>query len=235
MPNDTPLETIEDSFHAIRPAKISFHSALDGYPFHPGHANWRKASMERRNRPTDINYRPEGNNGTAYGASDMRGLQVRQPFTGDNGENTLFFHLPTCGFKDIVFRFAARDEGAADFLLVDYSLEDNDDQWLTIGLASTSLELSTNYKLFEIDFSAIEGVENNPDFKIRIRFVNTGRGRDLGGALVAINTTGVENVGIQWIGGTLIRNERIYAIRLQYRVRKEGFLMWCIMGGYHIT
>jgi putative ABC transport system ATP-binding protein len=53
--------------------------------------------MERRNRPTGINYRPEGYHGRPYDANRMRALQIRQPFTGDGGENTLIFDLPTTG------------------------------------------------------------------------------------------------------------------------------------------
>ena len=55
-----------------------------------------------------------------------------------------------------------------------------------------------------------------------ISFINTGRGRDLGAALLALDTRSVTNVNIDWIGGTLVTNVRIYAIRLQYRVGHTG-------------
>lgn len=55
-----------------------------------------------------------------------------------------------------------------------------------------------------------------------ISFINTGRGRDLGGALLALNTSGMQNIWIQWLGGTVAENSRIYAIRLQYRIGTEG-------------
>ena len=51
-----------------------------------------------------------------------------------------------------------------------------------------------------------------------IAFINTGRGRDLGGALLALDTRGVTNAPITWLGGTVLPNSRLYAIRLQYRV-----------------
>ena len=50
-----------------------------------------------------------------------------------------------------------------------------------------------------------------------ISFINTGRGRDLGGALLALNTVGEQELELSWLGGTLLRNNRVYAIRLQYR------------------
>ena len=54
-----------------------------------------------------------------------------------------------------------------------------------------------------------------------ISFINTGRGRDLGGALLALNTVGEEELELSWLGGTLLRNNRIYAIRVQYRIGIE--------------
>lgn len=55
-----------------------------------------------------------------------------------------------------------------------------------------------------------------------ISFINTGRDRDLGGALLAINTLNVENVFLDWTGGTVNVNERFYGIRLQYRIGANG-------------
>ncbi len=56
-----------------------------------------------------------------------------------------------------------------------------------------------------------------------ISFINTGRGRDLGGALLAINTEGApDNLYVRWLAGTLVQNTRVYAIRLQYRVGPEA-------------
>lgn len=55
-----------------------------------------------------------------------------------------------------------------------------------------------------------------------ISFINTGRGRDVGGALLALNTEGVNEFGARWLSGTILRNSRKYGIRLQYRVGWEG-------------
>lgn len=55
-----------------------------------------------------------------------------------------------------------------------------------------------------------------------ISFINTGRGRDLGAAVLALDTRGVQDVEVSWTGGTLIPNARVYAIRLQYRIGLEG-------------
>ncbi|MCC5931286.1 MAG: CotH kinase family protein [Cyclobacteriaceae bacterium] len=55
-----------------------------------------------------------------------------------------------------------------------------------------------------------------------ISFLNTGRDRDLGGALLALDTRDVFDADLQWLAGTLEQNERIYGLRLQYRLGIEG-------------
>lgn len=171
MANNTPFSTIEASFSLINEARINFHSAIEGYPFHDGHPQWRNASMERRNRPTDINYRSEGNLGRPYDSSQMRALQVRQPFRGDNGENTLVFDLPTTDIdQNVIFSFAAKDEGAADELILDYSTNPEGNNWTTDGIDNSKLQLSESYQKYSILFSDIESTRDNEAFKIRICF-----------------------------------------------------------------
>jgi hypothetical protein len=55
-----------------------------------------------------------------------------------------------------------------------------------------------------------------------ISFINTGRDRDLGGALLALDTRGVSESEVAWLAGTLLPNSRHYAIRLQYRLGIDG-------------
>ncbi len=55
-----------------------------------------------------------------------------------------------------------------------------------------------------------------------IAFINTGRGRDLGGALLALDTTGLEDARVGFTAGTVLPNFRNYAIRLQYRLGIDG-------------
>ncbi|MFN3556000.1 MAG: CotH kinase family protein [Bacteroidales bacterium] len=55
-----------------------------------------------------------------------------------------------------------------------------------------------------------------------ISFINTGRSRDLGAAVLALDTRGVYGVQVSWTGGTVIPNARVYAIRLQYKVGPQG-------------
>ncbi|TVR51662.1 MAG: hypothetical protein EA425_06680, partial [Puniceicoccaceae bacterium] len=55
-----------------------------------------------------------------------------------------------------------------------------------------------------------------------IAFINTGRGRDLGGALLALDTRGVFRAAIEWTAGTETPNSRVYELRCYYRVGTEG-------------
>ena len=55
-----------------------------------------------------------------------------------------------------------------------------------------------------------------------ISFVNTGKERDLGAALLALNTTGQTNIELRWTAGTVAVNSRVYALSLQYRLDPGG-------------
>ena len=54
-----------------------------------------------------------------------------------------------------------------------------------------------------------------------ISFINTGRGRDLGAAVVALDTRFCDSATVEWEASTEVANSRVYAIRLQYRVGGE--------------
>lgn len=55
-----------------------------------------------------------------------------------------------------------------------------------------------------------------------ISFINTGRGRDVGAAVLALDLRSIENAYVNFTAGTVTPNERVYAIRLQYRVGNQG-------------
>lgn len=182
IPNNTPLTTLRSTFSDRRRAQIRFESSLSGYPFNSGHPNWRLGSMERRNQPTSINYRSEGNNNLLFEEFDgMRALQIRQPFEVDGKENTLVLKMPTVGFESVVLSFAAMNENAGvDGLFIDYSVQfefsgqsDTTFVWtnegLTVGDQYKSLADGT-YQLYTVDFSEIDRAANNPEFRVRIRF-----------------------------------------------------------------
>jgi len=203
LPTVTPLQTINSTYGQFSGGKLEFVSALTGYPFNPFHPQWRKASLERHDAPTPLNYYPEVNGNISYQNSGMTGIQIRQPFTSADGENTLIFRLPSTGFRELIFSFAARDEGAAENLLIDYALTEENPQWISTGMLTNSFPLGNDYSLFEIYFTdsatcapplppdhglsedqqgigTFMLVNDNPDFRIRIRFSGSNMSADEG-------------------------------------------------------
>ncbi len=55
-----------------------------------------------------------------------------------------------------------------------------------------------------------------------VSFINTGRGRDLGAAVLTLDTTGASHIRVAWTAGTVLPNSRIYALRPQYRTGLDG-------------
>ena len=191
--NNTPLTTLNSSYEVASNGTINYQSCLTGYPFPVGDPNRNKASMERRNSPTAINYRPEVNGNLAFAASDMKALQIKQPFQSGGLENTMVFNFSTAGYKKIKFSFAGLDEGAASGISIDYAVNTGTPVWITTGLSSISLPLSNVYQLFEVDFSSITAVDNNTNFRIRLRFTGPNMTADAG-ARVTFNNVAVDGV-----------------------------------------
>lgn len=171
LPNNTPLTEISASYQVPGIGTISFNSCMEGYPFSNGHPNWRKASMERRNSPTDINYIPKVNNNIPFEDADLRGLQIKQPFQQGGLENQVIFSFSTEGFRDILFSFAAKDEGAAEALILEYY--NNFGEWIAPPSHSGIYELENEYQLFTVDLSDAETLNNQEEVQVRIRFAGS--------------------------------------------------------------
>ncbi|WP_298222167.1 putative Ig domain-containing protein, partial [Flavobacterium sp.] len=189
--NGAQLTSLNSTYELAADGVIQYQSCNTGYPT----TNGGKSSMERRNLPTPINYRQSVNGNLAYASSDMKGLQIKQPFRSGSLENTMVFNFSTTGYKKIQFSFAAVDEGAASAISMDYAVNSGAPVWITTGLAATSLPLTASYQLFQIDFSSIATVDNNPNFKIRLRFTGPNMTDDLG-KRVTFNNIAVDGVKI---------------------------------------
>lgn len=197
--NNLPLQTLNTTYKAVSTdgdGVIEYHSCLTGYPFTSADPNWRKASMERRNSPTDVNYFPELNSDLPFLTSDMKGLQIKEPLQSAGQENLMVFNFSTHGYKDIVFSFAAINELTnATAILVDYSTVAGTPVWTTSGMISNSFALGSTYALYNIDFSSISAAENNPNFKIRLRFTGTNMTADTG-ARITFNNIAVHGTAL---------------------------------------
>jgi len=188
--NNLPLETLKTTYKTgTTDGVIQYQSCLLGYPFvSTDVVNWRKASMERRNSPTDINYIPLANNNIPFATSDMRGLQIKEPLQKEGVENTMIFSFSTSGKKDIKFSFAAINELTnATAIVVDYAVNAGSPVWITSGLTSSSLPLTNAYQLFNIDFETITTANNNANFKIRLRFAGANMTADTGARITFNN------------------------------------------------
>ncbi|MBS1533431.1 MAG: putative Ig domain-containing protein, partial [Bacteroidetes bacterium] len=194
--NGAQLTSLNTTYELAADGVIQYQSCLSGYPYPSNSPNYGKASMERRNNPTSINYRQSVNGNIAYASSNMRGLQIKQPFQSNGLENTLVFQFSTAGYKKPKFTFAAVDEGAASGISVDYSVNAGTPVWITTGLTATSLTLTSAYQLFTVDFSNIATADNNPNFKIRFRFTGSNMTAD-NGARVTFNNIAVDAVQLK--------------------------------------
>ncbi|MAN28150.1 MULTISPECIES: CotH kinase family protein [Mesonia] len=168
IPNDTPLTGLDATYASNElSATINYTSCLSGYPFTSDDPEWRTASLERKNSPTELNYVAEANNDIPYSADIMRGVQVKQPFRSGTLENYLEFVMPTTDLENIKFSFAVETNGAAESLLIDYW---DGNAWSTDNLSNATESVPGDYEIMEFDFSNVSIANNNPDFRVRMRF-----------------------------------------------------------------
>ncbi len=196
--NDTPLENINATYSRNNTnGVLNYQSSLSGYPFTSSNVNWRKASLERENNPTPLNYVAFANDDTPYNASFVKGLQIKQPFRNESLENTLELNISTVNFKDIKLALAIESDGAAQTLIVDYW---DGNTWSTNNISS-SLNITNDYSKAEVDFSNVSSANNNSNFKIRLRFNGSNMFEDQG------KSVSLNNISIAGIESNTLSNE----------------------------
>lgn len=193
--DQVPLTNLYSNYELPVEGVLEFQSCLVGYPFNNANPNWRKAAMERRNNETNINYFSETNNAILYANANIKGIQITQPFMNNGMENTMIFNLSSLGFENLKFAFAAKNELAADGIIVDYSVSAGNPIWITSGLNSSAFTLSSLYQYYMVDFSNVASSDNNINLKIRIRFTGSNMTEDLGNR-VTFNNISVHGVSM---------------------------------------
>ncbi len=200
LPNNEPISEIESSFFVYESGTLKFNSAQNNYPYPCNHPLYRKSSLERRNKPSPLNYIPNANDDILYHASNMRGIQVREPFKVGNNENSITISASTENFSHISLKFAAINEGAAENLKIEYSV-DATENWILHSMPEDKLKLHKYYELYSIDFSEVNSVNDNPNFKIRISFEADDLTKDSGKRVTFNNfgvfakyNTGIDNI-----------------------------------------
>jgi hypothetical protein len=127
--------------------------------------------MERRNLPTELNYRSEANNNVPFATSSMRGIQIKAPFKKDNRINEMLISLEQGTLRNIKLSLAAQNEGSADSLHVLYRI--NQGEWTSTGLDSAKQKLESRYRLHSFDFSRVVNSVQSVSFDIKITFAGS--------------------------------------------------------------
>lgn len=97
------------------------------------------------------------------GDDSLNGLRVRNPSTD------ITFKVPTTGYKDPLFTFVVqRSNSGAQQNTITYTVDGAN--FIPGGLSANVVSTMVDWITFSIDFSGIPGVDNNPNFAIRISF-----------------------------------------------------------------
>jgi len=90
-------------------------------------------------------------------------LRIRNPST------TMILSLPTTGYKEAVFSFAVmRTSSGAQSNIISYTVDGVN--YISAGLQNNLITVTEIWTAYSIDFSALEGVNNNSNFAIKITF-----------------------------------------------------------------
>lgn len=116
--------------------------------------------------PRDID---ANNNGSIlnmhFNQTSGKAARVRNPSDG----RSVVFDLPTTGYQDIKFAYAVQRTNDGQLTNnISYSIDGVN--FIQTGLSQTAFTVSTDFSLVQADFSAINGVNNNENFKIKITF-----------------------------------------------------------------
>ncbi|TVR36589.1 MAG: hypothetical protein EA390_00565, partial [Balneolaceae bacterium] len=167
LPNNTPIEVISPIYTVTQGGILVYDAAITPYPPSDGTAG----ILDRVNDPTEINYNSSFLGGLSFEESEMRGIRARNPSLIGERESSLTFNVPTNGFEDIEFRFAAKRTGSGqETLIVEYSTPTGEAVWSRVGLDQTEFTLYEIYTEIDVRFENVAEANNNPDFKVRVRF-----------------------------------------------------------------
>jgi hypothetical protein len=122
-----------------------------------------------------------------YNQTSGKAARVRNPSDG----RSLEFYVPTVGFKDIKFAYAVQRTNDGQLANnISYSIDGVN--FIQTGLSQTVFNVSTEFSLVEVDFSAITTVNNNGNFRIRITFEGNTSGENGNNRFDNITLKGVD-------------------------------------------
>ncbi|TVR97036.1 MAG: hypothetical protein EA418_03960 [Wenzhouxiangellaceae bacterium] len=143
--------------------------------------------------PRDIDANETGSDLNLHlGVEPGSSARVRNPSEG----RSLLFDLPTTGFEQINFSYAVeRTNNGMLMNILSYSLDGVSFQQDGLPAVEFELDEASVYYFVNIDFSDIEGANDNPDFKIRVEFAGNTTGSSGNNRFDNISLKGVEIVG----------------------------------------
>ncbi|MCX6172075.1 MAG: Ig domain-containing protein [Flavobacterium sp.] len=101
---------------------------------------------------------------------DISGLGLR--FRNPCDTRNVIITAPTTGYKNVVMKFATAKSSASGASIQNYSYSLDGVNFITTGLATTTFNpnIDPTYDVVALDFSAIIGANNNPNFVVKINF-----------------------------------------------------------------
>ena len=102
--------------------------------------------------------------------SDVSGLGLR--FRNPCDTRNVIIAAPTNGYKNVVMKFATARSSTSGASIQNYSYSLDGVNFITTGLATTTFSpnIDPTYDVITLDFSTIAGVNNNPNFVVKINF-----------------------------------------------------------------
>lgn len=101
---------------------------------------------------------------------DISGLGLR--FRNPSDTRNVIIMAPTTGYKNVVMKFATARSSTSGASIQNYSYSLDGVNFITTGLTTTTFNpnIDPTYDIVTIDFSAIIGANNNPNFVVKINF-----------------------------------------------------------------
>jgi hypothetical protein len=94
-----------------------------------------------------------------------KAVRVRNPSDG----RAILFNLPTTDLEEVKFLFSVKRTNQGQLINnISYSIDGTN--FITANLNTTVVNITTDYQLISVDFSAIPQVNDNPNFHIRVEF-----------------------------------------------------------------
>lgn len=102
--------------------------------------------------------------------SDVSGLGIRMRNPSDT--RSVVINAPTTGYKNIVTKFATAKSSTSGASVQNYSYSLDGVNFITTNLSTTTFSpnIDPTYDVITLDFSGVNGANNNPNFTVKISF-----------------------------------------------------------------